>query len=158
MIGDRHSIIPAVWIIVQNTQNQVFLLRRANTGWRDGSWTVPAGHIEKDEGPTAAAIRELKEEVGLDITPEQLEDPLVYFHPEDSKVNERVSVFFILKNFTGTPVNAEPHKADKAGWFDLTNLPPELPPMLRQAFTDTAEGMHYSERYYDTELHKELLQ
>lgn len=158
MIGDRHSIIPAVWVIVQNSQNQVFLLRRANTGWRDGSWTVPAGHIEKGEGPTAAAIRELKEEAGLDIVADQLSDPLVYFHPEDTKINERVSVFFTLKSYTGTPVNAEPHKADKAGWFDLTDLPAELPPMLRQAFIDIANGLHYSERYYDDELHKELLQ
>ncbi len=31
-------------------------------------WLVPGGHIELDEDPVEAAIREVKEEVGLDIT------------------------------------------------------------------------------------------
>lgn len=158
MISDRHSIIPAVWVVVMNDKNQVFLLRRANTGWRDGSWTVPAGHVEKDEGPTMAAVRELKEEAGLDVNADQLGQPLVYFYPEDEKINERVSIFFTLRDYTDTPINAEPHKADKAQWFDITDLPKELPPLLRRAFVDIADGVHYSERYYNNELHKELLQ
>lgn len=31
-------------------------------------WTVPGGHIELDEDPTQTAVREAKEETGLDIT------------------------------------------------------------------------------------------
>ena len=105
MSEQRHSVIPAVWVIVINQADEIFLLRRANTGWRDGWWTVPAGHVEKGEGPTAAAIRELKEEAGLMVDASQLSIPCVYFYPEDARINERVSLFFVLKSYTGTPTN-----------------------------------------------------
>jgi 8-oxo-dGTP diphosphatase len=157
-MNERFSIIPAVWVIVKNDQNQVFLLRRANTGWRDGWWTVPAGHVEKNEGPAAAAVRELKEEVGLSVESKELSNPSVYFYPADEMNHERVSIFFTLNDYKGNPVNAEPEKADRAQWFDMDDLPENIPPLLRRAFTDIAEGIHYSERYYDPNHLKELLQ
>ena len=134
------------------------MLRRANTGWRDGSWTVPAGHVEKNEGPVAAALRELKEEVGLIVSANQLSEPLIYFYPEDMREHERVSLFFEVKNYSGTPINAEPEKADAANWFDEDALPDAMPPLLKRAFIDIKAGVHYSERYYSDDLHKELLQ
>ncbi len=134
------------------------MLRRANTGWRDGSWTVPAGHVEKKEGPIAAAVRELYEETGLIVTPNQLSEPLVYFYPEDSHENERVSLFFELNEYNGQPINAEPSKADAAEWFDIDHLPKEMPPLLLRSLTDLKNGVRYSERYYNDEFHQELLQ
>lgn len=157
-MSDRHRIIPAVWAIITNEKGQVFMLRRANTGWRDGSWTVPAGHIEEGEAPSAAAIRELLEEAGVQATHENLSEPLIYFYPEDARVNDRVSLFFEVKSYSGTPVNAEPTKSDASEWFDRNNLPADMPPLLRRAFIDLKNGIRYSERYYDNEFHKELLQ
>lgn len=158
MIDGRHSIIPAVWVIVKDADSRIFLLRRKNTGWRDGYWTVPAGHVEKDEGPTRAAVRELKEEAGLDVDTAQLGGPCVYFYPEDAGINERVSLFFTLENYSGTPINAEPAKADESGWFAPDALPEKMPPLLRRALIDINEGTYYSERYYNDEYHAELLQ
>lgn len=134
------------------------MLRRANTGWRDGSWTVPAGHVEKDEGPSAAAARELMEEAGLTVSVEDLSDPLVYFYPEDARVNERVSVFFRYNDTSASAHNAEPSKADAADWFEPGSLPDAIPPLLRRALTDMSDGVRYSDRYYDDRYHKELLQ
>lgn len=156
-MSSRHTVIPAVWMIVMNEKDQVFMLRRANTGWRDGWWTVPAGHVEKEEGPTGAAIRELKEEAGIIAKPEDISDPLVYFYPEDERINERVSVFFAVRTYQGEPSNVEPQKADAAQWFDVDELPELVPPLLRRAFKDFRDGVRYSERYYDDELHAELV-
>lgn len=155
---DRHTVIPAVWVIVTDNDGRVFMLRRANTGWKDGSWTVPAGHVEKGEGPSAAAVRELMEEAGIAVRADELSDPLVYFYPEDAKVNERVSVFFRYIDSDTKAHNAEPSKADDSGWFDPGSLPDAIPPLLRRAFTDMAAGLGYSERYYDDINHQELLQ
>jgi 8-oxo-dGTP pyrophosphatase MutT (NUDIX family) len=44
------------------------MLRRVNTGWMDGYYGFPAGHKETGESFLDCAIREVKEEVGLDIT------------------------------------------------------------------------------------------
>ena len=44
---------------------EVLTLRRAAGGRCPGSWEAVHGHIEPDEGPAAAAIRETREETGL---------------------------------------------------------------------------------------------
>jgi 8-oxo-dGTP pyrophosphatase MutT (NUDIX family) len=157
-MNGRHRIIPAVWVIVTDSSDRMFLLRRANTGWKDGSWTVPAGHVEQNEGPTAAAIRELKEEAGIDATADELRDPLVYFYPEDAKINERVSIFFLYFDKESRAFNAEPAMADAGDWFTLDTLPGDMPPLLRRALKDHADGVRYSERHYDDSYHQELLQ
>lgn len=38
----------------------------------NGRWTHPGGHLEPDESPEAGAIREVKEEAGVEISPEDL--------------------------------------------------------------------------------------
>ncbi len=154
----RHAVIPAVWMLIRNDKDQIFLLRRFNTGWRDGWWTVPAGHVDANEGPRAAAIRELKEEANIIATSEQISDPLIYFYLADDKTHERVSLFFEVTSYDGTPQNNEPHKADKGEWFDLDDLPDNIVPLLRRALIDLPQGVKYSERFYDPKNHSELLQ
>ncbi|MES2876183.1 MAG: NUDIX domain-containing protein [Patescibacteria group bacterium] len=158
MNDTRHSIIPAVWTILRNEQGQIFLLRRHNTGWRDGWWTVPAGHVDKDESPTFAALRELKEEAGIIVRPDDLSEPLVHFYPADDRLHERVSLFFEVAGTQYAPVNAEPHKADRGEWFDPDALPEKIVPLLRRALLDLSAGVRYSERYYDADKYPELLQ
>ncbi len=145
-------------MILKNDKGQVYLLRRANTGWRDGWWTVPAGHIEPRESPTAAAIRELHEETGVTTSADQLSEPLIYFYPADDQMHERVSLFFEVHSFAGSPNNMETDKADKGEWFDLTMLPDNVVPLLRRAFIDLPDGIRYSERHYTPKNHRELLQ
>ena len=156
--SERHSIIPAVWMVIRNNKNQVFLLRRFQTGWRDGWWTVPAGHVDANESPKEAAIRELKEEAGITATLDDLMDPLIYFYPADDLTHERVSLFFEVQSYQGTPKNIEANKADRGEWFDLQALPDRVVPLLRRALIDLPAGLKYSERYYDTNYRPELLQ
>lgn len=69
---ERFKLIGAVHLFLIRNQ-QVLLLRRFNTGYEDGNYSVPAGHLDGGEQIKTAAIREAKEECGIRIAPEDLE-------------------------------------------------------------------------------------
>lgn len=54
---------PSASVIVRNSAGKVLLLRRADTG----RWTIPTGGLKKNETLTACAVRECREETGLQV-------------------------------------------------------------------------------------------
>jgi len=103
---------------------RVLLGRRANTGYSDGMWHLPSGHLEAGESVATAAIREAAEEVGVAIDPTDLAFMHVMHHRHGDEV-VRVGFFFQAVRWTGEITNAEPHKCSELGWFRPDALPVE---------------------------------
>src|SRR5262245_45955032 len=101
-------------------ENQILLLRRFNTGFRDGEYSVPAGHLDGGETVRQAGVREAKEETGVRIAESDLTFSTVMHRIEGE---ERVDFFFQVHIWSGEPFNAEPEKCDDLRWFDLNQLP-----------------------------------
>ena len=139
-VYDRFKLIPDVHVFLINDDDQVLLLRRCNTGFEDGSYSVVAGHVEADEEITAAAIRKAKEEVGIEIRRRDLEVVGVMHRKSDE---ERVSFFLTASAWTGTIVNAEPGLCDDLSWRCLDDLPPNTIPYLGQALRNYRNGTFY---------------
>ena len=116
---------------------QVLLLRRFNTGYEDGNYSVPAGHIDGGEQVKAAAIREAREEVGIAIAPEDL-DIVGVMHRKAE--DERIDFFVATSRWEGGPRNCEPHKCDQLRWADLEDLPENIIPYVRQAIENYRRG------------------
>lgn len=127
------ALIPAAFVVLRRDR-QVLLLQRANTGYRDGYWALPAGHIEPGESCLAAAVRELNEEVGVALDPSQLR-PLCGQHRTErggGAIDQRSDFYYEADCPLGVePRRMEPNKASDLRWFDLDDLPdPVVPPEL----------------------------
>lgn len=106
--------------------HKVLLLQRQNTGWLDGFWDTPSGHLEENETVQAAARRELQEETGLRVD----EDELRLFHVCQNYHSEgRPYIFFIFEamQWSGEPTIQEPDKCADMRFFELDQLPKVTP-------------------------------
>jgi 8-oxo-dGTP diphosphatase len=123
-------------------KDRVLLLRRSHTGWEDGKYSVPAGHVDAGESVTQAAIREVREEVGVDVKAADLEVVHVMHRKGDE---ERVDFFLVVKGWTGEIANAEPAKCDHLAWYPTSALPGNVIPYVRQALANHQAGLLFSE-------------
>jgi len=107
----------------------------------DGHWASgAAGHIERGESVLAAAQRETREELGIDV---QLADllPICTMHRAGQvgdPTSERVDFFFTVDKWGGEPRIAEPDKVGDLRWFVLDALPSTVVPHERFVL----EGLH----------------
>lgn len=122
--------------------DQVLLARRFNTGYEDGKFSVPAGHVDENESCIQAMIREAKEEITIDINAKDLTLAHV-MHRRSNR--ESIDFFFVCKNWQGIPIINEPDKCDAIDWFDLSNLPENTIPYIRHAVSQHLDRQVYSE-------------
>jgi len=123
-------------------EEQILLLRRFNTGFRDGEYSVPAGHLDGGETVVAAAVREAKEEVGVKIGAGDLGFSSVMHRIEG---DERVDFFVHIYKWQGEPFNAEPDKCDDLLWADINQLPPNTVPYVKQAIWNHLNAVQFDE-------------
>ncbi len=147
MITDLHELKLTVAVSVLLVKdNKVFLLRRANTGWEDGKYNLPGGHLSGNEKARVAATREVLEEAGVKVNI----DDLHFFNVSHLVTNsERVHLYFYTEKWEGEPKNNETSKADSADWFELNNLPDNLADVFNDAIYCYLNKIPYREFGWD---------
>ncbi len=98
-------------------------------------WLVPGGHIELDETPEAAGLREVKEEVGLDVqlvgevpqiteagTYQELLPPrFMNIHPI-SDTHQHLSLVYFATSSTRDTFESDHEKSEGLHWFTAAEL------------------------------------
>jgi 8-oxo-dGTP diphosphatase len=138
----QRATFPATIHLFFFREDQVLLIRRFNTGFADGQYSVPAGHLDGGETVIAAAAREAEEEVGVLLDAECIHFSQV-MHRKDG--DERVDFFVNVSQWTGEPVNAEPDKSDDIRWVDVDALPGNTIPYIRRALDNHRKGIKFDE-------------
>ena len=144
----------APWIFVAAyllllRDGQVLLLRRYNTGYEDGNYSVIAGHVDPGERVTQALIREAAEEAGI-----QLDEEDVHFvhaiHRQGTDGRVYLDFFFLAEHWQGQVHNCEPSKCDDLQWFPLAALPTNTIPHVRAVLeTLHTQTPRFSEHGWD---------
>ncbi|MBI1905482.1 MAG: NUDIX domain-containing protein [Rhodocyclales bacterium] len=109
---------------------QLLLLRRAGTGFFDGLYSLPGGHVEPGESLRQAAVRELAEETGLHADVAALDYLGVVHRRSDTN---RIDFFFQARQWSGKPRMREPDRCDDLAWFGACALPENTVPYVREA-------------------------
>ncbi|MGO2053923.1 NUDIX hydrolase [Glutamicibacter sp. 287] len=130
--------------VVIRDRHRVLLQRRQGSGYLDNYWSnAAAGHVEAGESAIQAAVREAKEELGIELDAMQLK-PLTTIHrPQcgNETSGGRIDFFFECTAWTGAPQIMEPHKASALTWFDLGQLPGKVVPHERYILERLGNGL-----------------
>ena len=138
----RFSVVPSSYVYLRRGDS-VLLQLRHNTGYMDGCWAAgAAGHVELGETAADAAIREVREELGVEIRPADLSPSAVMQRTDgtDNPIEQRVDWFFTCDAWEGEPRILEPHKCAELAWFDLAALPERMPAYERAALDAVRAG------------------
>lgn len=129
MIKERFAIHAAISLLLLKG-NEILLIRRYNTGWEDGKYSLMGGHIEENETLAETTIREAKEEIGITLGPNDIK----VVHTIHTSINKEnyIDFFLLGTKWAGEPTIKEKDKIDDIQWFPLDNLPDNMPRVIRQ--------------------------
>ena len=143
----KFKIVPAAYLVLAK-KKKVLMLRRFNTGYEDGNYSLVAGHLEGNESFRKCLVREAKEEANIILNENDLEIVHVMhrrttFH--DAGLRERIDIFIAAKKWKGEIKNVEPHKCDDLSWFPLKKIPKNTIPYIKLVLKNISKGVFYSE-------------
>jgi ADP-ribose pyrophosphatase YjhB (NUDIX family) len=125
------------------SNGKVLLVLRESTGRNDGKYGLIGGLVNADESVLQAAIRKVKEEVGVVVDPKDMQ--LVHcLSSNESDVGATAGFYFVAKKWSGEPLNIEP-KHNGIEWFSINALPANIIDRNKQAVEAMIKGTLYSE-------------
>lgn len=118
---------------------EVLLFRRERTGRGDGTWDGPAGRLEPGESPPAAAARELLEETGVVVVPNDLAE----IHRASDETRDVLHVFFLARTWRGEPALLEPGLAEDLSWHAVDRVPRPVVDAVAGALVELARHISH---------------
>lgn len=134
--------------LILEKNDKILLMKRRNTGFCDGMYSLPAGKLEPSERVAEAVVREAKEELGIEIKEDDL-DPVVVMHRKGND-SERIDFFFKAKKWNKNIQNCEPDKCEDLLWSTKNSIPTNTIPYIKYVINNYSHDMKLL--YYDWNL------
>ncbi len=115
----------AVYGLIVNENNEILMLKRQNTGYYDEYFCLPSGHIESGETSEESLLREMKEEVCIDIQQENITPIGISQRITDE---EYIDICYYIQKWAGVIKNGEPEKCSEMKRFWKDNIPENITP------------------------------
>lgn len=151
---EKEKFLSSVYLIIRNEKKQVLLQRRQGTKLWPGFLALPAGHIDEGENAYDAVIREAKEELGIEISINNIIDTFVV-NRRNKSLLPYYDVYFEIDNYTGELKINEPEKCSELVWSDINNLPEDMIDFEIEAIKNNQKGVKFST--IDTNNEKRLV-
>lgn len=139
-LQQRFRIIHTARLVLEQNGEVLFLAQTKQNG---NGFTLPGGKIQGAEFAKDALVREIKEEIGLEVKKKQL----VLRHVAFKKLKSLIEIifFFYTDILTGDPVICEPEKFKEIRWFMPKDYPVKMPPIIKQSLKRIHDGKFYTE-------------
>lgn len=116
-----NSLVPSVNVIVTNAEDEILLIRRSD----NDNWAVPGGAIDLGESLTQAAVRETKEETGIDCEITGLvgiyTDPKhVMLYTSNGETRQEFSIVLTARAASGVPTPS--NESNEVRWVKHQDL------------------------------------
>mgnify|MGYP000957974839 FL=1 len=103
----------------EDGKKQILLSKRKNTGYKDGEYELPGGHLEENEDLYEAMIREAKEELGISLNRQDLKIVHIMYH----YTGKRMNFILEIEKSNLEPRIMEVDKCEELKWVEINNLP-----------------------------------
>jgi 8-oxo-dGTP pyrophosphatase MutT (NUDIX family) len=140
MTGPTRFTTPVAVHLFLIRGDEILLLRRFNTGYEDGKYSVIAGHLDGGETVLAAMSREAREEAGIELVNTEVAG-VMHRRATDG---ERIDFFVACHDWAGEIENLEPAKCDELRWTPIGALPPNTIPYVAAAIDAWRNGRWFS--------------
>lgn len=130
--------------VIFERNGKILFVKRANTGFMDGFYGLPAGRVDPGESVLHAAVREAQEEVGISIKLENLTHIHTAYRESDPE-HTWIDVYFRAAPWDGEPINNEPERHSEIAWLEKSDLPDNIQYYVAAALKNISSGKTYSE-------------
>lgn len=151
---EREKFLSAVYLIIKNENNEILLQRRQGTKLWPGFLALPAGHIDEGENAYDAVVREAKEELGIDISLDNIIDSFVV-NRRNKSLMPYFDIYFEIDSYDGIIKISEPEKCSELVWCDINNLPNDMIDFEIEAIKNNQLGIKFS--VIDVDNEKKLI-
>ena len=123
-ITDHKNLVIVASIAIIDANDQILIAKRPNKKHLSGFWEFPGGKVEKGESPEYALIREVKEELNIDINNKCIA-PLT-FSEFDYKKFHLLLLLYVCRRWEGEPTSMEKNEIKwvKANTLRQYKMPP----------------------------------